>query len=99
MLSTVEKNTLFFRKNRIIDYSLLLIFRQGKGKGEGWGKGLRWHELGREIASVENEISFINGELDGLAADNPGRASLISTRSFLRLRLLRLEAQRARFRF
>ena len=62
-------------------------------------RGLRWHELGREIASVENEISFINGELDGLAADNPGRASLISTRSFLRLRLLRLEAQRARFRF
>ena len=47
MLSTVEKNTLFFRKNRIIDYSLLLIFRQGKGKGEGWGKGLRWHELGQ----------------------------------------------------
>lgn len=49
MLSIVEKNTLFFRKNKIIDYSLLLIFRQGKGEGKGWGwgKGPLWHELGQ----------------------------------------------------
>ena len=61
-------------------------------------RGLRWHEIGREIDSVEREIASINAQLSALAIDHPSRASLISQRSFLRLDLLSLRAERARYR-
>lgn len=62
-------------------------------------RGLRWHEIGREISSVEAEISSINAQLASLPADDPSRTSLISQRSFLRLEILTLRAERGRYRF
>lgn len=62
-------------------------------------RGRQWHDIGREINSIEREIQDINAELANLAADDPARASLVSERSFLRLDLLGLRAERARYRF
>ena len=60
--------------------------------------GFRFREIERDIREVEREISSINSRLAELAADDPTRSNLVSKRSFLRLDLLRLRAERARFR-
>ena len=62
-------------------------------------RGLRWHDIGREINSVEREIAAINTRLSSLAIDDPARTTLISQRSFLRLEILTLRAQRANYRY
>ncbi len=61
-------------------------------------RGLTWYRIGQDIADLERDIRDINRELSSLPADSPARASLISQRSFLRLRILNLRARRALFR-
>lgn len=61
-------------------------------------RGLRWHDIQRRIRDAEREISEINSELASLAVDDPRRSALISQRSFLRLDILTLRAQQARYR-
>jgi len=62
-------------------------------------RGRKWHEIGREMDEIEDEISDINDRLAELPDDDPARANLVSERSFLRLDLLGLRAERARYRF
>ena len=62
-------------------------------------RGLRWYQIGQEIAEVERDIRAINAEIADLAADDPGRAALFSERSFLRLDVLRLRSRRMRYRY
>ncbi len=62
-------------------------------------RGLRWNEIGREIDQAEQEIREINTRLATLAADSAESESLASRRSFLRLEILILRAQRTHFRF
>jgi hypothetical protein len=62
-------------------------------------RGLQWHDIQRRIRDAESQIASINSDLAELAADAPGRASLISRRSFLRLEILRLRARQARFQY
>ena len=59
-------------------------------------RGLRVNRIELEIREIENDIRRINAELASLPADDPSRSSLISERSFLRLDLLTLRAERAR---
>lgn len=60
-------------------------------------RGLRLNRIEQEIREINSEIRSINSELARLPADDPSRAGLISERSFLRLDLLTLRAERARF--
>lgn len=62
-------------------------------------RGRSWHRISQEIRQVKSEISDINAELAARPLDDPGRASLISQRSFLRLDLLSLRGRLARYRF
>ncbi|MDJ0637272.1 MAG: DUF2799 domain-containing protein [Paracoccaceae bacterium] len=59
-------------------------------------RGLRVNRIEQDIREIENDIRQINSELASLPADDPSRSSLISERSFLRLDLLTLRAERAR---
>ena len=61
-------------------------------------RGLALHRVEREIKEVEREIRDINIALAGLEAGHPSRTALVSERSFLRLDLLTLRAERARYR-
>lgn len=60
-------------------------------------RGLLWHDIQNRIRDAERQIASINSDLATLAADAPGRASLMSRRSFLRLEILRLRARQARY--
>lgn len=60
-------------------------------------RGLRLNRIEQEIREIEGDIRDINAELARLPADDPSRSALISERSFLRLDLLTLRAERARF--
>ncbi|MEM9427005.1 MAG: DUF2799 domain-containing protein [Pseudomonadota bacterium] len=60
-------------------------------------RGLRLNRIELEIREIEGDIRDINAELARLPATDPSRGSLISERSFLRLDLLTLRAERARF--
>ena len=60
-------------------------------------RGLELHRIEQEIREIENDISAINSQLANLPADDPARPGLISERSFLRLDLLSLRAERARY--
>ena len=62
-------------------------------------RGIRWHRVSREIRDVERDIREINAALSELASDDPARVSLVSERSFLRLDILTLRAEQARYRF
>ena len=62
-------------------------------------RGLRFHAIEQEIREVESDIRSINAELSGMSADDPNRSILLSELSFLRLDLLSLRSERARFRF
>ena len=62
-------------------------------------RGLTWHRIGQDITEAQNDIRAINSELASLAADDPSRSALISERSFLRLDILTLRAQRNQFRY
>lgn len=62
-------------------------------------RGLRWHDITRDIRDIEGEISTINARLADLPDGDPARSSLVSERSFLRLDLLGLRAERARYRY
>ena len=59
--------------------------------------GLRVNRIEQEIREIENDIRAINAEIASLAADDPARGALVSERSFLRLDLLRLRSERARY--
>lgn len=60
-------------------------------------RGQRLHFIEEEIEDVEREIREITSQIAALPADDPTRASLISQRGWLRMELLRLRAQRARY--
>ena len=62
-------------------------------------KGLRYHRITREIASLEGDIRAINARLATLPAADPERAALISERSAIRLEImsLRTDATMARY--
>ena len=60
-------------------------------------RGLQLRQIELEIREIENDIRAINSELASLPADDPARSSLISERSFLRLDLISLRAERARY--
>lgn len=60
-------------------------------------RGLWVNRIDQEIASIESDIRSINAEIASLAPDDPARGSLISDRSFLRLELLSLRSERARY--
>lgn len=60
-------------------------------------RGLRLRQIDLEIREIENDIRRINSELASLPADDPSRSSLASERSFLRLDLISLRAERARY--
>lgn len=60
-------------------------------------QGLRLNRIELEIREIEGDIRSINSELARLPATDPSRGALISERSFLRLDLLTLRAERARF--
>lgn len=60
-------------------------------------RGFELHRIEDEIGDIQREIREINSEIAALPAGDPGRASLASERSFLRLDILRLRAARARF--
>lgn len=60
-------------------------------------RGLRLNRIEQDIREAENDIRAINAELASLPPGDPGRAALVSERSFLRLDLLSLRAERARY--
>ncbi len=60
-------------------------------------RGLRLNRIEMEIREIQGDIRDINAELSRLPADDPSRSSLISERSFLRLDLLSLRTERARY--
>lgn len=62
-------------------------------------EGLMYHRIEQEIAEIQRDISQINAEIARLPADDPSRGSLISERGFLRLELLSLRTERARYRY
>lgn len=59
--------------------------------------GLRLNRIEQEISEIEGDIRDINLALARLPAGDPSRTSLVSERSFLRLDLLSLRAERARY--
>lgn len=61
-------------------------------------RGLQRYYINREIADLEREIRYINREIASLPADNPRRASLMSERGHLRLRILHLRNRRHLYR-
>lgn len=61
-------------------------------------RGLRVHRIDLEIREIENDIRAINTELASLPADDPARSTLVLERSALRLDLISLRAERARYR-
>ena len=60
-------------------------------------RGLTYRRIEKEIRSAENDIDSINRSLATLARDHPARAMLIAERNSLRLRILRLRAERTRY--
>ena len=62
-------------------------------------KGRKWYDIGREIDRAERDIRDITARLAELPPDDPTRSSLASERSFLRLDILTLRAERSRYRF
>ncbi len=60
-------------------------------------RGLRVNRIEQEMREIENRIRSINSEIARLPAGDPERSSLASERSFLRLDLLHLRAERARY--
>lgn len=60
-------------------------------------RGLRVNRIEQDIREVENRIRSINAEIASLPPGDPERSSLASERSFLRLDLLHLRTERARY--
>jgi hypothetical protein len=60
-------------------------------------RGLRVNRIEQEMQEIQNEINALNAEIASLPRDDPSRSALISERSFLRLDLLHLRAERARY--
>lgn len=56
LLDSLEKDLLFLRANKIIDYSLALVF--GK-KGQEGGGNLRWVELNEEDVASFYIIDYL----------------------------------------
>lgn len=59
--------------------------------------GLRVNQIEQEMREVESDIRALGAEIASLPDNDPSRGSLLSERSFLRLELLRLRAERARY--
>ena len=59
--------------------------------------GLRVNRIEQEMREVESDIRSINSELASLPDNDPSRGALIAERSMLRLDLLSLRAERARY--
>lgn len=62
-------------------------------------RGLTYYRIGRDISDAESDIDSINRALSELAADDPARTVLYNQRTRLRLEILHLRAQRARYRY
>ena len=62
-------------------------------------RGLRYNRIRQEMSEIQNEISQLGVEISRLPAGDPSRAALISERSFLRLELLSLRTELARYRY
>ncbi len=60
-------------------------------------RGLRVNRIEQEIREIESDIRAINSEIASLPPGDPQRASLAADRSFLRLDLLSLRTERARY--
>ena len=60
-------------------------------------RGFRLFHIEREIDQIANEIDSINHALLQLPLGDPQRAALLSERAILRLDLLQLRAERARY--
>lgn len=60
-------------------------------------RGLRVNRIEQEMREIESDIREIDLELASLPDGDPARASLVSERSFLRLDLLQLRTERARY--
>ncbi len=60
-------------------------------------RGLRVNRIEQEIREIENRIRSINAEIASLPPGDPARSSLASERSCLRLDLLHLRSERARY--
>ena len=60
-------------------------------------RGLHVNRIEQEIREIENRIRSINAEIASLPSGSPDRGSLASERSFLRLDLLGLRSERARY--
>ena len=62
-------------------------------------RGLRYHRITREIASLEADIRSINATLSTLPEGDPSRAALVSERAAIRLEImsLRTDAMLARY--
>ena len=61
-------------------------------------RGRTYYRIGQDIAEAEREIGSINRALTSLPIDDPSRASLINQRTFLRLEIVTLRAERALYR-
>ncbi len=61
-------------------------------------RGLTYHRIRQHINETQRRISHLNTEIASLAPDDPSRSALISERSFLRLDLLSLRTDLARYR-
>ena len=61
-------------------------------------RGLTYNRIRQEMREIQNRISALNAEIAALPADDPARSGLISERSFLRLDLLTLRTELARYR-
>lgn len=62
-------------------------------------RGLRYHQIGLDIAQAERRINEINGLLNRMSGTAPGRSALVAERSILRLELLQLRLARERYVF
>lgn len=60
-------------------------------------RGLRVNRIEQEMREIENRIRRINSAIASLPPGDPGRSSLASERSFLRLELLTLRTERAQY--
>ena len=62
-------------------------------------RGLTYNRIGRDIEEAERQISRINAALSGLPPGDPQRSALLSERSFLRLEIVTLRAERSLYRY
>ena len=71
--------------------------RQTAAMERAYQRGWRLHEIEQEMREIESDIRSIDNLIFSLPPGDPERVSLLSERSFLRLDLMSLRAERARY--